>query len=348
VPEITRSFDLARSHALYKLLLERFAPMLSDKRHLLLVPTGALSSLPFQVLVTEPPRGAGSGEEAQKGAAWLIRRHALSVLPSVQSLSALRQLMSSGGAPKPFFGIGDPVLVGPAALNKQKRDAKRPVIERAAFYRNGLADIGALRELVPLPETADELRAVAKSLGAPPEAISLREDATETRVKTAKLSDYRVIHFATHGLVAGDLDGLSEPALVLTPPLVATETDDGLLTASEIATLRLNAEWVVLSACNTAAGDRVGADALSGLARAFFFSGARAILVSHWAVYSQAAVHLTTQTFATLAHMPEIGRAEAFRRSMLALIDQGAPPSFWAPFVVVGEGAAFPTDPAPR
>ncbi len=131
---------------------------------------------------------------------------------------------------------------------------------------------------------------------------------------------------------------MNEPALVLTPPPVATEADDGLLTASEIGTLKLDADWVVLSACNTAAGDKVGADALSGLARAFFFAGARALLVSHWSVYSQAAVQLTTRTFANLAVNPRLGRAEAFRRAMLSVIDEGMPPSYWAPFVVVGEG----------
>ena len=118
--------------------------------------------------------------------------------------------------------------------------------------------------------------------------------------------------------MAGDLSGLAEPALVLTPPDVPTEADDGLLTASEIATLKLNADWVVLSACNTAAGGGEGAEALSGLARAFFYAGARALLVSHWAVYSRAATELTTKTFATLAATPNLGRAEAFRRAMLS------------------------------
>jgi CHAT domain-containing protein len=193
---------------------------------------------------------------------------------------------------------------------------------------------------VPLPETAAELQAVARTLRAPSDAISLREAATESRVKAASLGDYKVVHFATHGLVAGDLDGINEPALALTPPAVATEADDGLLTASEIATLKLDADWVVLSACNTAAGDKVGADALSGLARAFFFAGARALLVSHWSVYSQAAVQITTRTFANLAVNPRLGRAEAFRRAMLTIIDEGMPPSYWAPFVVVGEGGA--------
>lgn len=335
---ITSGFDLARAHKLYTLLLEPFARTLAGKRHLILVPTGPLTSLPFQVLLTAPPPDA-TGGEAMRAAQWLIRRHALSVLPSVQSLSALRKLAGNGAAPNPFFGMGDPVLTGPPPSPAEKRGAARMAgVQRAGLYRNGLADVRLLRQLEPLPDTADELRAVALTLRAPPSAVSLREAATEARLKATPLNYYRVLHFATHGLVAGDLDGVDEPALVLTPPAVATEADDGLLTASEIATLRLDADWVVLSACNTAAGGTVGADALSGLARAFFFAGARAMLVSHWSVYSQAAVQLTTRTFANLSADRGMGRAEAFRRAMLTVIDEGQPPAYWAPFVVVGEG----------
>jgi CHAT domain-containing protein len=154
-------------------------------------------------------------------------------------------------------------------------------------------------------------------------------------VKSLPLKDSRVIAFSTHGLVSGELD-VVEPALALTPPRQGTEHDDGLLTASEVAQLKLDAEWVILSACNTAAG----AQGLSGLARAFFYAGARALLVSHWPVETTAATALTQGMFGELKANPEIGRAEALRRSMMALAasDNYAHPMFWAPFVVVGEG----------
>jgi CHAT domain-containing protein len=133
----------------------------------------------------------------------------------------------------------------------------------------------------------------------------------------------------------------------MTPPATPTEDDDGLLTASEITTLKLDADWVVMSACNTAApaAAEPGAEALSGLARAFFYAGARALLVSHWPVNSRAATLITSRTFAEMQADPSIGRSEAFRRALLARIDDAqrpgdAHPSIWAPFVVVGEGGA--------
>ena len=163
-----------------------------------------------------------------------------------------------------------------------------------------------------------------------------------------RLADYAILHFATHGALTGQVQGSAEPGLILTPPAKGTsdaaalERDDGFLTASEIATLKIDADWVILSACNTAGASGETAEPLSGMARAFFYAGARALLVSHWEVGSDAAVKLTTKAFAELKSNPTIGRAEAFRRSMRDLIANGtlaeAHPSQWAPFVVVGEG----------
>jgi CHAT domain-containing protein len=143
-------------------------------------------------------------------------------------------------------------------------------------------------------------------------------------VKRVALENYRVVYFATHGLVAGDVKGIGEPSLVLTLPAQPTAFDDGLLTASEVAQLKLNADWVVLSACNTAAGDKPGAEALSGLTRAFFYAGARALLVSHWSVDSEAATRLTTSSFDVIKSTPGIGRAEALRRAMLAYMNDAS------------------------
>jgi CHAT domain-containing protein len=191
------------------------------------------------------------------------------------------------------------------------------------------------------------LRALAKTMHAPPSSLHLGVHASVIEVEHTDLSNVRVIAFATHGLVAHDLPGLAEPALVLTPPATPTPEDDGLLTASRITQLKLNADWVVLAACNTAASDgSAGAEGLSGLAKAFFYAGARSLLVSHWPVDSDATVKLTTGAFHALAADRSIDRAEALRRSMLAMIAEAgeqpstehyAHPMFWAPFVVIGD-----------
>src|SRR6516165_11386977 len=183
-------------------------------------------------------------------------------------------------------------------------------------------------------------------MGATDDDLLLGERATEPMLRQTARDRYKVIAFATHGLVSGGLEGLAEPALVLTPPAEASPETDGLLTASKIATLKLDADWVVLSACNTAAGDgSPDAGGLTGLAKAFFYAGARSLLVSHWPVQSDAAVALTTGAFAELAKDPTIGRAEALRRAMMAMLEPSQPVEFahplaWGPFVLAGEGGA--------
>jgi CHAT domain-containing protein len=201
--------------------------------------------------------------------------------------------------------------------------------------------VGKYDRKCPYPRLPTSSRASEKD-------IWLGDRAAEAEIKrlseAGELAKYRIIHFATHGALAGQVGGNSEPGLILTPPETATERDDGYLSASEIAQLKLDADWVILSACNTAAGSVAGAEALSGLARAFFYAGARAILVSHWAVASEVTVKLITGAVGRMAADKRIGRTEAMRQSMLALIDKGdaqmTHPAFWAPFVVVGEGEA--------
>lgn len=155
------------------------------------------------------------------------------------------------------------------------------------------------------------------------------------------LREFSVINFATHGLIAGEL-GVNEAGLVLSPPPVATAQDDGLLTTSEIAELDLAADFVILSACNTASGDSRTQEGLSGLASAFFVAGAQSLLVSHWPVYSDAATRLTTQFFDELARAPHISRPDALRAAMLSILDDPKSsarmqhPGYWAPFMIVG------------
>jgi CHAT domain-containing protein len=272
------------------------------------------------------------------------------MLPAVASLKAVRSMPQPLQDRKPLIGFADPVLGAARVAAREGRSMQTTSLRRTQAYstswKGALVDVQAIGAgLDPLPETADELRAVAKAVGGAVEDIHLGASATETAIKDKKLSDYRVIYFATHGLVAGELKGLAEPALVLSVPQAGTSRDDGLLTASEVAQLKLDADWVVLSACNTAAANKAGAEAFSGLARAFFYAGARSLLVSHWPVDSPSAVRLTTGLFERLKENARGGRAEALRASMLALMSDpsdvlNAHPAFWGPFTVVGESGS--------
>src|SRR5262249_1119564 len=209
-----------------------------------------------------------------------------------------------------------------------------------------------LRLLPRLPDTADELRSIALALEADPsKALNLGAAANEDTVRKAALSKFRIVVFATHGLVPGDLSGLSQPALALSAPSVSGVQGDGLLTMEEILALKLDADWVVLSACNTGAAAGIGAEAASGLARAFFYAGTRAVLVTNWSVHSASARELVTDLFRRQAVNSGISRSEALRQAAMAVMDgRGftdadgktvftyAHPLFWAPYSIIGDG----------
>ena len=358
-------FDAAAAQALYRDLFGGVEDLTQGKR-LLIVPSGALTQLPFEALVTAKPDETLPRFEAYKKAAWLGQRQAITILPSVGSLKALRAAKASA-APEPFAGFGNPLLTGRDGTDRSawaKQDCSKSAPPKqnrmaslatgiASLFRGGAANVEDLRRQPPLPETADELCSVGRELGVPaPEldkAIYLGSRATVSQIKalsqSGALARARVVHFATHGLLAGETalfaKNKAEPALLLTPPEQASEEDNGLLTASEAAQLNLNADWVVMSACNTAAGSADGAEALSGLARAFLYAGARSLLVSHWYVDSEASVAITTGAVNAMKANPRMGRAEALRSAEAAVIAKGghfAHPSVWAPFVLVGNG----------
>jgi CHAT domain-containing protein len=326
-----RDFDVVRARNLYATLLGPVDGTLAGVRHLLTVPAGPLLALPLGVLVTN----AAPPGTAVEQVAFLANDVAISVLPSVAALRELRAVATRSPAPQPFIGFADPAFNG-------GRNDRRNVTDVANLCREGeTLDPALLRGLPRLPESADEIRRIAAALGAGSDAVVIGAAATERRVRDTDLSRYRVVAFATHGLLPGELRCQAEPALALTPPATPTKSDDGLLDASEVTTLQLDADWVVLSACNTAGPDgALGGESLSGLTRAFFYAGARALLVTHWAVASGPTVELTTGMFGAYASDPRIGKAEALRRAQAALRTrpETAHPFFWAPFVLVGDG----------
>jgi CHAT domain-containing protein/Tfp pilus assembly protein PilF len=321
------AFDLPRSHALYERTIGKAAHILEVNR-ILFVPDGAFLSLPIGVLVQS--KTANDADYAS--VSWLARRYAITVLPSASMLVTMRTASVTNPARRPFVGIGDPSLEGP--------DPKAELPSLVSLFRGPMADVDAVRHLPPLHETAQELRDLARSQHASEQDLFLGDRATETLIKASELGQYRIVAFATHGLLAGGVKDLVEPALVLTPPVRPSKEDDGLLTASEVARLVLDADWVILSACNTASGDGSHAEGLSGLAKSFIYAGSRALLVSHWKVASQAALNLTTGMFKALDADTAIDKAEALKRSQIAAIENHpglSHPQYWAPFVLVGD-----------
>jgi CHAT domain-containing protein len=176
----------------------------------------------------------------------------------------------------------------------------------------------------------------------PAKDIIVGPDATRESVLKAseagELKERSVVVFATHGLIPGDLPSLTQPALAMSGAADASRSP--LLTLDDVLSLKLNADWVVLSACNTAAADGKAQEALSGLARGFFYAGSRSLLVTHWSVESESATLLTTRTFQAYREGHGLTRGQALNRAMLSVMNEKkfSHPAFWAPYVLVGEG----------
>ena len=357
-------FDVGLAHALYKALLEPVARGWRGAQDLLVVAHGPLGQLPFSLLVTakaEVKDGNRALFSGYKDVPWLIRSHSVTTLPTVGAMMAPRAVSRPDSKRRSFVGFADPWFnAAQAAI------AKRQPQLAAAKIRPG--DTGILLRAVPrlgnqphprlgdlprLPQTAEEIRGIARWLGADPKRdIFTGRRSNEQMVKSMDLTPYRVVAFATHALAPHELDGLIQPALALTAPKVADVSGDGLLTMDEILRLKLDADWVVLSGCNTGSTGKLGAEAISGLGSAFLHAGARSLLITQWEVESTVAKLLVTDLFRRQANHAGLKRAQALRRAQLALMNgpgylepDGGPlfayahPLFWAPFVLFGEGA---------
>ena len=302
-------FDVARAYSLYQQLFSPVSNEVRDIKHLITVPTGALLSLPFGLLVTEDPSliapegapagGGGRGLSSYTNVAWLAKQSAISLAPSVRSFVDLR-LAKSSQATKLFAGFGDPVpfpekLPKEALLGLPKDCRENP--KRVKEYQM------SLRELPDLSGTEKELRSISATFPSNSKDLLLAKEFTEQKLKNYPLQDYRILYFATHGLLPAQLDCQPEPSLVVSLTDSAQEGDDGLIDANEILHFKLDADLVVLSACNTGgrgAEKGIRGESLSGLARVFFFAGARSLLASHWYLPDRETARLMIDMFKRL------------------------------------------------
>lgn len=368
-------FDLGLAYELYDLLLKPVESGWKPAKNLVVVTNGALGLLPLSLLPTAPAQVKEDDDPLFVGyrkVPWLARTHAVTTIPSAAALLTLRQLPPGKPDRAGLVAFGDPYFNkdqqaeaegSPATVEAKVEPSVRtadassnimrglPLKRRSTPKLEGVdsAEIGLLPRL---PDTAEELKSIALALQEDPsKVLFLGKDASEGVVKKMNLSGIKILAFATHGLVPGELNGLTQPALALSSPLVTGEDGDGLLTMEEILGLKLDADWVILSACNTGAGAGAGSEAASGLGRAFFYAGTRALLVTNWSVHSQSAWQLVTDLFRRQAEDPKIGRGEALRQAMMALMDgpgyldsEGkteftyAHPLFWAPYTIIGDG----------
>ncbi|MBV8500201.1 MAG: CHAT domain-containing protein [Paucibacter sp.] len=315
---VAPKLDEAELQALYRELMGPLPLDFTRTPSLIVASSGALASLPLAALVTEP----GGGH-------WLLRKAAVSQLPAASSLQSLRRLAPPREADKPLIGFGDPAFK--AASSSTVGSTSRGL--GAASTRYDAAWGFRYADIPPLPDTRNELQALARQLGGGD--LRFGAQATRAAVLAAPLLENRVVAFATHGLMPGELPGISKPALAMAA--TGAEGESPLLELDDVLGLKLNAQWVLLSACNTAAGEQGGA-AMTGLVRGFFFAGARSVLATHWAVDSAAAAALVPVALA-----PGLPRAQALRQAQLALADgklgQGrwVHPYFWAGYALFGD-----------
>jgi len=350
-------FDRDAAHQLYARIFAPLEPTLGKAKRVFVTLAGPLGGLPLPVLVTrfDPATDKAEAGDAEtlKQSAWLGDRYAFITLPAVSALRIARPLPKAPAPARGFLGYGAPALEGTAGAARSVEQGGRRML-RGGLQGIATASPDALRKLSPLPGTEIELKSMAAALDAPPGGLRLGPAATESALKEdERLASAGIIAFATHGLLPKEVGRATEPGLVFTPPASASAQDDGLLTASEASRLSLSADWLILSACNTAASDGTpGSQSLSGLARAFLHAGARALLASHWRVSDEVTAALTVETMRLWR--TGLPKAEALRQAMIAVrtgkrSDGSAMPGWkefwshpaaWSPFVLVAADAS--------
>jgi CHAT domain-containing protein len=323
------TFDVADAQKLYQMTLGGVAASLAGAKALVVAPTGPLLALPFEVLLTGPAQPADLA-----GAPWLMRQYTVAHVPAPANFVSLRKIAGRSQATHPWFGFGDfrPVTLAQA----EKTYPGSACVESAKL----------LAGLPPLPGAHKELDAVRSLIGAGTSDQLLGPAFTADAVQKARLKDYRILHFAAHALLPAELRCQSEPAIITSAPPNSPTAAGALLTAQKVVGLDLDADLIVLSACNSGGpGGATAGESLSGLARSFFYAGARSLVVTHWDVSDLVAPLLVADMLKRMRDNPNLGVAGALRDTQLAILAGAgkdlpadiAHPFFWAPFAVIGE-----------
>jgi CHAT domain-containing protein len=295
---------------LYEELIKPAESYLSKKSKLIIIPDGVLNYLPFEVLLTENKKP--TAEFSYSDLLFLVKKYPISY---GQSASVLKTLISKPeearqrAVGKRLLAIGDP-LYEDTLFNSQIKYPRlefsgKEIENIATYFTGGFSE------------------------------IYLRNKATEENLKrNNELNKFNYIHFATHGLIDEDKPDLS--SLVLTSERNSGE--DGLLQAKEIFELKLNADLVVLSACQTGLGKLIRGEGMVGLTRAFMYAGTPSVMVSLWSVSDISTSILMGEFYKNLIKN-KLSKTDALRKAQLTLMRDNnyAHPFYWAPFVLIGD-----------
>jgi CHAT domain-containing protein len=336
--------DMAPFDVLGQLIFnEDLLTHLAGRKNLSVISRGAMAQIPLSVARIK------RGEPGATTDQWAVERFAFNHLTSLTDL--LDTPSSKARSIDHFIGVGfsqsppkqSPLEIAPIETSPPKSSLQTGLVQIGSMdyaYRSA-GDLQRLKNLPGLPRAGAELRAISQSFSPKTSDILADRIFSEKDVRALDLTNATVLSFASHGLLPGELDTLDEAALVIAPTFASAQSDnDGLLSASEISDFKLSAEWVVLSACNSGAGNAETGEALSGLATAFTYAGAKSLLVSHWPVRDDAAAFLTVNT--VKYHHAGMSKAQALQRAMNDLRNhEGIPdaqhPAIWAPFILVGQ-----------
>ncbi len=320
-------FNTDVAYKLYETVLGSVSKSLDGASGVTFAPTGPLLSIPFEAMLTGPANDNDLGK-----APFLVRKYVITHVPAAANFVKLRNTAPSV-APHPWFGFGNFRRITPDQAERTYPGARCK--ESAA----------TLAGLLSLEGTETELSLARRIFGADAGDVREGTDFTVGTVQSLPLKDFKIVHFATHALLPSELACQDEPAIVTSTPSGAQDAKGALLTASEVAGLKLDADAVILSACNSGGpGGTTAGESLAGLARSFFYAGARSLLVTHWEVDDSTATYLVSKTLLTLQTDKAEGLANALHTAQIAYLDRTdidpplKHPYYWAPFALVGEG----------